>query len=71
MKKVHVQIIAFDKNSNNNIGRSIVADTKESFNRQVEEFENEVPFTKFYTELIADDVLDDEQEKIIEDHEVN
>ena len=71
MKKVHVQIIAFDKNSNNNIGRSIVADTKESFNRQVEEFESEVPFTKFYTELIADDVLDDEQEKIIEDHEVN
>ena len=71
MKKVHVQIIAFDKNSNNNIGRSIVADTKESFNRQVEEFESEVPFTKFYTELIADDVLDDEQEKIVEDHEVN
>jgi len=71
MKKVHVQIIAFDKNNNNNIGRSIVADTKESFNRQVEEFESEVPFTKFYTELIADDVLDDEQEKIVEDHEVN
>jgi hypothetical protein len=71
MKAVYVQIIAFDKNSNNNIGRSIVADTKESFNRQVEEFENEVPFTKFYTEIIADDVLDEEQEKIVEDHEVN
>lgn len=71
MKAVYVQIIAFDKNSNNNIGRSIVADTKESFNRQVEEFENEVPFTKFYTEIIADDVLDEEQEKIVEDYDVN
>ena len=71
MENVYVQIIAFDKNSNNNIGRSIVANTKDSFNKQVEEFENEIPFTKFYVEMVADDVLTDEQLEIVEDHDVN
>ncbi len=71
MEKVYVQITAFDKNSADNIGRSIVADNKESFNQQVEEFESEVPFTKFYVEMVADDVLTDEQLKIVEDHDVN
>ena len=71
MNNVHVQIMAFDKNSNNNIGRSIVANTKKSFNEQVSEFEEEVPFSKFYIEIIADDVLDEEQQKIVEDHELN
>lgn len=71
MENVYVQIIAFDKNSNNNIGRSIVADTKDSFNKQVEEFENEIPYTKFYIEIIADDTLTDEQLEIVADYEVN
>jgi hypothetical protein len=71
MNNVHVQIMAFDKNSNNNIGRSIVANTKKSFNKQVSEFEEEVPFSKFYIEIIADDVLDEEQQKIVEDHQLN
>ncbi len=71
MEKVFVQIMAFDKHSADNFGRTIVADTKESFNKQVEEFESEVPFTKFYVEMIADEVLNDEQLKIVEDHEVN
>jgi hypothetical protein len=71
MVKVYVQITAFDKNSADNIGRSIVADNKESFNEQVEEFENEIPFTKFYVEMVADDVLTDEQLEIVEDHDVN
>ena len=71
MKNVYVQIIAFDKNSNNNIGRSIVANTKDSFNKQVEEFENEIPYTKFYIEIIADDTLTDEQLEIVGDYEVN
>jgi len=71
MENVYVQIIAFDKNSNDNIGRSIVADSKDSFNKQVEEFENEIPYTKFYIEIIADDVLTDEQLEIVEDYEIN
>jgi hypothetical protein len=68
---VNVQIIAFDKNSNENVGRGIVADTKESFNEQVEEFENEIPYTKYYVEIIADEVLTDEQLEIVSDYEVN
>jgi hypothetical protein len=71
MVKVHVQITAFDKNSADNIGRSIVANSKESFNEQVEEFESEIPFTKFYVEMVADEVLTDEQLEIVEDHDVN
>jgi hypothetical protein len=68
---VYVQIIAFDKNSNENIGRGIVANTKESFNEQVEEFENEIPYTKYYVEMIADDILTDEQLEIVGDYDVN
>ena len=71
MENVYVQIIAFDKNSNNNTGRSIVANTKDSFNKQVEEFENEIPYTKYYVEIIADEVLNDEQLEIVADYEVN
>jgi hypothetical protein len=71
MTEVFVQITAFDKNSNDNFSRNIVADCKEDFNRQVEDFENDVPFTKFYLELVADDILNSEQEKIVGDYEVN
>jgi hypothetical protein len=69
--EVYIQATAFDKNSNENMGRSIVADTKESFNRQVEEFESSIPYTKFYVTLVSDDVLTPEQESIISDYEVD
>ena len=68
--QVYVQVTAFDKNSNNNMGRSIVADTKEKFNRQVEEFELSIPYTKYYMTLVADDVLTPKQELIVSDYEV-
>ena len=68
--QVYVQITAFDKNSNDNMGRSIIADTKEKFNRQVEEFELSVPYTKYYMILVSDDVLAPEQELIVSDYEV-
>lgn len=68
--QVYVQVTAFDKNSNNNMGRSIVADTKEKFNRQVEEFELSIPYTKYYMTLVTDDVLTPEQELIVSDYEV-
>jgi hypothetical protein len=55
MEKVYVQITAFDKNSADNIGRSIVANSKENFNEQVEEFESTVlPFRRLFAlSLIA------------------
>ena len=68
--QVYVQITAFDKNSNDNMGRSIIADNKEKFNRQVEEFELSVPYTKYYMTLVSDDILTPEQELIVSDYEV-
>ena len=68
--QVYVHITAFDKNSNDNMGRSITADTKEKFNRQVEEFKLSVPYTKYYITLVSDDVLTPEQELIVSDYEV-
>jgi hypothetical protein len=68
--EVYVQVTAFDKNSNDNFGRSIVSDTKEDFNRQVEEFESMIPFTKYYITMVSDDVLTPEQELIVGDYEV-
>jgi hypothetical protein len=68
--EVYVQATAFDKNSNDSMGRSIAADNKEDFNRQVEEFELSIPYTKYYTTLVSDDVLTPEQELIVGDYEV-
>ncbi|MEY2912235.1 MAG: hypothetical protein RLZZ184_1544 [Cyanobacteriota bacterium] len=69
--EVYVQATAFDKNSNDSVGRSIVAETKEDFNRQVEEFEASIPFTRYYTTLVSDDILTPEQELIVSDYEVD
>jgi hypothetical protein len=68
--EVYVQVTAFDKNSNDNFGRSIISDTKEDFNQQVEEFESMIPFTKYYITMVSDDVLTPEQELIVGDYEV-
>jgi hypothetical protein len=68
--EVYVQANAFDKNSNDSMSRSIVAETKEDFNRQVEEFESSIPYTKFYTTLVSDEELTPEQELIVSDYEV-
>jgi hypothetical protein len=68
--EVYVQATAFDKNSNDSIGRSIIAETKEDFNAQVEEFESSIPYTKYYTTLVSDDTLTPEQELIVSDYEV-
>ena len=68
--QVYIQVTAFDKNSSENMGKSIIADTKKSFNEQVEEFELSIPYTKYYISLSSDDVLTTEQELIIGDYEV-
>jgi hypothetical protein len=66
--EVCIQITAFDKNSNDNIGRTIIAKNKKSFNIQVEEFEAAIPYTKYYTTLVSDGILTKEQESITEDY---
>jgi hypothetical protein len=72
MARVVVTITAFDKNTSNFFGKTIVADSKEEFNEQVEEFETEIPFSRFYITMENQwlDDLTEEQLQIVEDHEV-
>jgi hypothetical protein len=69
--EVYVQVTAFDKNSNDNFWTTVIADDKESFNLQVEEFESRIPFTKYYITMVSDNVLTPEQELIVGDYEVD
>ena len=43
---------------------------KKSFNKQVEEFEMDIPYTKYYITLVSDEPLLPEQELIVSDYEV-
>lgn len=68
---VIIMAYAFDKNSSAMYGEQIKAETKEEFNAKMKEFEDTIPFSKYYTELLFNgDELTEEQEKIVEDYEV-
>jgi hypothetical protein len=68
---VIVNAYAFDKNSSALYGEQIRAETKEEFNAKMKEFEDTIPFSKYYTELLFDeDELTEEQQSIVEDYEV-
>jgi len=69
---VRVNAYAFDKNSSALYGEQITAETKEEFNAKMKDFEDTIPFSKYYMELtFAGDELTEEQESIIEDYEVD
>ncbi len=69
---VVINAYAFDKDSSAMCGQQIRANTKEEFNSQMKEFEDSIPFRKYYTELtFIGDELTEEQERIIEDYEVD
>ncbi len=69
---VHAIIRAFDKNSSDVFSRNIVATSKESFNKQIDEFESDVAFSKYWIEIEVDEVdLTDEQRDVLADHEYN
>ncbi len=66
--KVYGQMIAFDKNSGATYSENLVAETKEQVNKQFKNFEENVPFTKWYYEIELDDIdLTDEQKEIVSD----
>jgi hypothetical protein len=68
---VIVNAYAFDKNSSALYGEQVRAETKEEFNAKMKEFEDAIPFSKYYTELsFVGDELTEEDEAIIEDYEV-
>lgn len=67
---VRVAITAFDKNSSNFHGGTITAETKEEFNKAVKEFEDDVPFSKYFIEMEAEE-SDISDKEIISDHDVD
>ncbi len=68
---VIINAYAFDKNSSSFYGEQVRAETKEEFNAKMKEFEDTIPFSKYYTELLFDeDELTEEQQSIVEDYEV-
>jgi hypothetical protein len=67
---VKVQLLAFDKNSSEHIGTTIMARDKQEFNLSVEDFLMGVPYTRYYIEFISDEPLTDEQKEIVEDFEI-
>ena len=68
---VIINAYAFDKNSPAFYGEQIRAITKEEFNIQMRDFEQSIPFSKYYTELTSvGTILTEEDKAIIEDYEV-
>lgn len=69
---VIINAYAFDKDSSAMCGQQIRSESKEDFNAQMKEFEQSIPFRKYYTELtFIGDELTEEEESIIEDYEVD
>jgi len=68
---VRVNAYAFDKNSSALYGEQITAETKEEFNTKMKEFEDTIPFSKYYTELtFAGNEVTEEDEEIFQDYVV-
>jgi len=68
---VIVNAHAFDKNSPAFYGEQIRAESKEEFNAKMKEFEDSIPFSKYYTELAAQSPLLDEVDlEIVSDYDV-
>lgn len=69
-KVVRATMIAFDKSSGATYSDYLVASTKEEANKQFAEFEQSVPFTKWYYEIQLEELdLTPTQEEIVSDLE--
>lgn len=66
---IRLQIFAFDKDSSGNYSKTIAVEDKEDFTAQVEEFEKEVPFSRFFSDIEPCNTLSDEEEKLFEEFE--
>ena len=68
---VIINAFAFDKDSSAMCGQQIRSESKEDFNAQMKEFEESIPFSKYYTELtFAGDEVTEEDEEIFQDYVV-
>lgn len=65
---VKISVMAFDKNTSAFVGTTIFSDSKEDFNQKYEEFEKEIPFSKYYIEVEPVSDLTQQEMEIIEDY---
>jgi len=66
---LYVQIQAVDKNSSDIYSRSIVANNTKDFDKAVDSFTEDVPFTKWYYEIQLEHELTEHHEEILMNHE--
>ena len=68
---VRVNAFAFDKDSSAMFGYQICSSSREDFNAQMQDFEESIPFSKYYTELtFAGNEVTEEDEEIFQDYVV-
>lgn len=64
-------ITAFDKNYSRYYGESFLVDTLEIADKLIKNFEKDVPFHKYYTEIEVTDGEENEVKEILKNHEYN
>ena len=66
---MHLTIHAFDKCSSGNYSESIEVKTKEEMNSEFKRFEENIPFVKWYYEIQPEEVLSEEEEEVLSEHD--
>ena len=68
---VIINVYAFDKNSSAMYGYQIRSGSKEDFNAQMKEFEESIPFTRYYMEMKPEQIDADSDYDIVSDYDVD
>ena len=68
---VYITVTAFDKHSSDFYGTTFIASSRKEANKKMEEFDNSVPYTKWYSEIEIVETLTLEQEEIVMDLHYN
>lgn len=68
-RKLHLQVIAFDKDSGANYGENFIIGSKEDFDKEFNGFKVRVPFARWYYEIIPDEILTEEEETLVKEFE--
>ena len=68
---MRLTIHAFDKNSSANYSESMEVETKEELDSKFKDFEENVPFLKWFYEIQTDEVLSEEEEEVLSDYDWN
>ena len=68
---MRLTIHAFDKNSSANYSESMEVETKEELDSKFKDFEDNVPFHKWYYEIQTEEALSEEEEEVLSDYDWN